>query len=180
LWPVLLESVVAEGAELTLLSVDATHLKAHQDACRHGSPPETQGLGKTKGGRNTKINAVVDAAGKLVRMRLMPGNEHEVTNAVELLGRELHGSVILADKGYQSMALAVHIFEAGGIPNIPSREGTKNPLPYHKELGRFRRVVENFFCRIKRSRRVATRYEKLAVTFTSFVILAALDDRIRF
>ena len=113
-------------------------------------------------------------------MELMPGNDHEVTNAAEVLGTELDGAVILADKGYQSMDLSLHIYESGGFPNIPSRDGTKQPLPYHKELGKLRRVVENFFCRIKRSRRVATRYERLAATYTSFVILAALDDWIRF
>ena len=37
-------------------------------------------------------------------------------------------------------------------------------------------TVENFFCRIKRNRRVATRYEKLAVTFLGFVHLAAIID----
>jgi len=180
LWPVLLAAIVEERADTSILSVDATHLKAHQDACRHPSPPEKQALGKTKGGRNTKLNASVDAAGKLVGLLLVPGNEHEVKSAAELLGENLKGAIILADKGYQSSELAAHILAAGGFPNIPSREGTKEPLPYDKELGKLRRMVENFFCRIKRSRRVNTRYDRLAQTFMSFIILAALDDWIRF
>lgn len=36
--------------------------------------------------------------------------------------------------------------------------------------------VENFFCRIKRHRRVSTRYEKLASAFFAFVQLAAVLD----
>ena len=113
-------------------------------------------------------------------MLLVPGNEHEVNSAAELLGENLKGAVILADKGYQSSELAAHILAAGGFPNIPSRDGTKEPLPYDKELGKLRRMVENFFCRIKRSRRVNTRYDRLTQTFMSFIILAALDDWIRF
>jgi len=113
-------------------------------------------------------------------MLLVPGNEHEIKSAAELLGDDLDGAVILADKGYQSSELAAHILAAGGFPNIPSKEGTKEPLPYNKELGKLRRMVENFFCRIKRSRRVNTRYDMLAKTCISFIILAALDDWIRF
>lgn len=123
---------------------------------------------------------MVNKDGKLLRLILLPGNQHEVKSAGDLLGRDLRGAVVNGDRGYISHALAHHIFEAGGIPNITQKESAANPLPYHKELGAFRRVVENFFCRIKRSRRVATRYDRLAVTYLSFVILSAIDDWIRF
>ena len=179
LWPRILQIVAGGGMENGLLSIDATFVKAHQDACRLGGKPENQGLGKTKGGRNSKLNAVVDGDGRCLRVVLVPGNEHDVVSAPRLLGDDLGGSVVLADKGYQSTDLAVHILDAGGFPNIPSREGTREPLPYHQELGKLRRVVENFFCRLKRARRVATRYDRLAETFLAFVTLAILDDWLR-
>ena len=75
---------------------------------------------------------------------------------------------------------AAHILAAGGFPNIPSREGTLDPLPYHKDLGKLRHVVENFFCRLKRARRVGTRYDRLPATFTAFVTPAILGDWLRF
>ncbi|HEY1686926.1 MAG TPA: transposase, partial [Tepidisphaeraceae bacterium] len=34
-------------------------------------------------------------------------------------------------------------------------------------------VIERFFCRIRRCRRVATRYEKKAANFAGFIYLAA-------
>jgi transposase len=34
-------------------------------------------------------------------------------------------------------------------------------------------LVERFFCRIKQFRRIATRYDKLAARFASFVALVA-------
>ena len=43
-----------------------------------------------------------------------------------------------------------------------------------KRRYRNRNVIERFFCRIKRSRRVATRYEKKAINFLGIVWLAAL------
>jgi transposase len=33
---------------------------------------------------------------------------------------------------------------------------------------------ENFFCKIKRYRRVATRYEKTAINFLGFVLFASI------
>ena len=180
MWPSILSKISSAGADESVIAIDGSHLKAHQDACRHCSNPTDQGLGKTKGGRNSKINAVVDKNGKLLRMKIVPGNENDIVSAAEVLGNDLNGSIVLGDKAFQSADLAWHIMDAGGVPNIPSRDGTKDPLPYHKELGKLRRVVENFFCRIKRCRRVATRYEKLAVTFVSFVTLSAIDDWIRF
>jgi transposase len=51
---------------------------------------------------------------------------------------------------------------------------------YLVELGRDRHLVENFFGRIKRHRRVSTRYDKLPETFLAFVSLAALADWVRF
>jgi transposase len=178
-WAGVLE-LIAEGQDDGILAIDATHLKAHQDACRHSSDPVKQGFGKTKGGRNSKINAVVNGGGKLLRMLLMPGNDHEVTSAARLLGDSLEGAFVLGDKGYLSHELAMHIFDSGGFPNIPPKKGMKDPLPYFKDIGKLRHVVENFFCRIKRSRRVATRYDRLAVTYMSFVTLSAIDDWIRF
>jgi transposase len=37
-----------------------------------------------------------------------------------------------------------------------------------------RHLVENFFCRTKHFRRVATRYEKTAANFLGFALLAAI------
>lgn len=41
---------------------------------------------------------------------------------------------------------------------------------------RRRHHIENFFCRIKRFRRISTRYDKLSFTFFSFVLFAAILD----
>jgi transposase len=49
-------------------------------------------------------------------------------------------------------------------------------VAFHRGYYRRRHVVEKFFCRIKRNRRLSTRYEKLAITFLAFVQLAAVVD----
>jgi transposase len=47
-------------------------------------------------------------------------------------------------------------------------------VPFSATVYRRRHRVENFFQRIKRYRRVATRYDKLAETFLGFFCLAIL------
>jgi transposase len=45
--------------------------------------------------------------------------------------------------------------------------------PFDTHRYKARNLVERFFCRIKQFRRIATRYEKLALSFSSFVALTA-------
>jgi len=46
-------------------------------------------------------------------------------------------------------------------------------LQRYRKHTKNRNPVERFFCRIKQFQRVATRYDKLAERFSSFVALAA-------
>ena len=46
-------------------------------------------------------------------------------------------------------------------------------------LYRRRNEVERFFCRLKRFRRVATRYNKLDALFLAFIRLAVIYDALR-
>ena len=135
-------------------------------------------MGKTKGGRNSKLSAVTNGRGRLVSLKLVPGNESDMKSAIEVLG-DVTGLVILADRGYDSDAIRGHITAMGGIPNIPGRSNRKTQPFYVKEVGKRRHVIENFFGRIKRFRRVCTRYDRLADTYLSFVYLAALMDWLR-
>ena len=159
--------------------IDASFVKVHQDACRYGQPAEERGLGKSKGGRNSKLNACVNLRGKALAILLRPGNEHEPKSAREVLG-DVTGIVVLGDRGFDDDKLRDHIKTGGGVALIPGKTNRKEQPFYIPEIGRQRRVVENFFARIKRYRRVNTRYDRLAETFMAFVNLAALADWIRF
>jgi transposase len=45
---------------------------------------------------------------------------------------------------------------------------------FSRKLYRTRHFVENFFCKIKRYRRVATCYDKTSANFLGFVLFAAV------
>ena len=129
-------------------------------------------MGRTKGGLNTKIHAVVDAAGRPIRLFLSAGNEADIAQAETLL-EELPATMLVADKGYDSDAFRQWLRDRGIEPCIPPRSNRQQIRPYSKRSYRKRHLVENFFERIKNFRRVSTRYDKLAQTFLGFVCLSA-------
>ena len=85
-----------------------------------------------------------------------------------------HGSTLIGDKAYDSSTLRQTAATKGIKTCIPARTNRTTTVPFSATLYRRRHRVENFFERIKRYRRVATRYDKLAETFLGFVCLAIL------
>jgi transposase len=71
--------------------------------------------------------------------------------------------------------ISVASLRAGGaIPVIPGRRSRKRPIRHDARRYRDRWRIEAAFCRLKDFRRVATRYDKLALNFLSAVVLAAI------
>ena len=106
---------------------------------------------------------------------LSPGNDHDIKHAPQLLCTlSIDGSVINADRGYDSQAFVEWLISRGAIPNIPSRETNKSQPECDWWEYKERHLVECFWQKIKQFRRVATRYEKLAKSFLGFVYLAAI------
>lgn len=162
------------------VALDATHVKAHQDATRYASDPEDQKLGKTKGGRNSKLSAAVNCVGLALSIRLVPGNEHDSKSALDTLEGHVDDNMVLADKAYDSSKIREYIEKRGSIAVIPPRSNRKKPVDYCKALSKTRHEVENFFARIKRYRRVCTRYDRRPDTYMGFATLSALTDWIKF
>ena len=118
---------------------------------------------------------MVDALGNPLHLLLSAGNEADVSNAPPLLCTlTIKGSVINADKGYDSQAFIDWLISIGAIPNIPSRQTNKVQRQCDWWTYKERHLVECFWQKIKQFRRVATRYEKLASSFLGFVYLASV------
>ena len=134
-----------------------------------------QCIGVSRGGRSTKIHAVVDALGNPIEVMLTAGNVHDVTVAEKLLSRiRLKGSTVLADKAYGKWALREFIASHDADFCIPPRENELDPWFVDWWLYKERHLVENFFLKLKEFRRVATRYDKLAARFLAFIHLACI------
>jgi len=172
IWQAIIDLLAArQRGELRHL--DATHIKVHQDASS-GGHQETQAIGRTKGGLNTKITVLVDSQGRALQMAVAPGQcaDVQAVEAIELPA----GKRVVADKGYDSDAFRETVVANGSKPCIPPRKNRVHCVPWHRGWYAKRHHVENFFQRIKRLRRVSTRYEKLSLHFLAFVQLAAVLD----
>ena len=132
-------------------------------------------IGVSRGGRSTKIHAVVDALGNPIEIMLTAGNVHDVTVAEKLLSRiRLKGSTVLADKAYGKWALREFIANHDADFCIPPKDNETDPWFVDWWLYKERHLVETFFLKLKEFRRVATRYDKLDARFLSFVHLACI------
>jgi transposase len=131
---------------------------------------EDEAIGRSRGGLSTKIHAVVDALGNPLRFILTPGQAHESRQAESLIaGFEF--DKLLADKGYDSDHFRALIAAAGAEAVVPPLGSRTAAISYDKTLYKERNLVERFFNKIKHFRRIATRYEKTALSFAAMLSL---------
>ncbi len=108
----------------------------------------------------------------MARFRLTEGQINDITQAEALL-HGIEPDAVVADKGYDSDALVQSISDTGAQAVIPPRSHRKTPREYDVHQYKDRNLIERQFCRMKHFRRIATRYDKLAQRFASFVALVA-------
>lgn len=121
---------------------------------------------------STKIHALVENMGQLGGFTLTGGEVHDVTEARGLL-EGIDTEAVVADKAFDSDALIGFICEGKAKAVIPARSNRLHQRRLDRKRYRERNRIERFFCRLKHFRRVATRYDKLAQRFASFIALTA-------
>ena len=130
-------------------------------------------MGRGCGGFGTKIHGAVNPLGHPVALTVTGAEAADSPHLPGLIAGA-KADAVLADKGYDSDANRSAIRRRGAEPCIPGRKNRKEPIAYDRHLYKERNVVERFFARIKRYRRVATRFDKKAANFLGFVWVASL------
>lgn len=115
---------------------------------------------------------MVDQDGLPIRLHITPGRASAKTAAPLLLDMLPPGTVI-ADRGYDSLAIVERVAARGGTAHIPTQSRVRLQRSVPPELYRRRNLVERFFCKLKQFRRIATRFEKHANNFLAAVALAS-------
>jgi transposase len=172
LWALLLQQL-AHSSDDESFMIDSSIVRAHQDASGARRIEGPQAIGRSRGGPTTKIHALVDGLGYPVRLELTPGQAHDVTQALCLL-EQVSNANVMADRAYDSREVVEAIEARGCCVVIPSRRCCKHQRTIDKHLYKERFLVENFFQKIKRFRRVAMRFEKLAAHYLAMVTLASV------
>jgi len=155
--------------------------------------PEDHALGRSRGGFGTKLHLVVSGDGVPLAATLTPGQAHEsqqvepVLRRVRLRGRRgRHGGrprtrphALAGDKGYSYPTIRRYLRRRGIRPVIPTRSNQRPNPRFDRPTYRRRSIIECVVGWLKECRRLATRFDKLAVNFLAMVHLAMLQRCLR-
>lgn len=156
--------------------------------------PEDHALGRSRGGWGTKIHLVTDGKGLPLAAVVTPGQAHESKSFEDSLdavrippcgpGRpRRRPGALAADKGYSFRRIRHWLHRRKIEPVIPQRSNQVGRVGGHRGLDKTkykrRNVVERCVGWLKECRRVATRYEKLAVNYMGMIDLAIIQRLLR-
>jgi len=158
--------------------------------------PTDHGIGRSRDGLTTKIHALVDGNGRPLVLLVAPGQGGDAPTFPHLMshlvvkrpgpGRprtrpdRVHG-----DKAYSSRAIRTQLRDRGITAVIPEpsdqiahrkRRGSAGgrPRPSTKQTTRAATKVERNFNTVKQWRGLATRYDKLTLTYRGDAVLRAI------
>src|SRR5919107_183447 len=154
-------------------------------AAEAGKASGGQALGRSRGGFSTKLHLRCDARGRPVTFHLTGGERHDLIGVGPLFERgALHTGrrgrprwkpdTIIGDKAYAAAWLLDVLRRKRIVPVIPSRSDQPDNPDFDREVYRERNLIERLVSKLKRFRRVATRYDKLAAHYLAFVQLASV------
>jgi transposase len=120
----------------------------------------------------TKILALTDALGNLVRFVLLPGQRFDTIGVPPLIDRLAFGGLI-ADMAFDSNAIIADLDQRGAKVVIAQHPRRTSSLPIGPELYKWRHLIENFFSKLKEFKRIAMRADKTDQSFAAAIYLAA-------
>ena len=120
----------------------------------------------------TKILALTDALGNLVRFVLLPGHRFDTVGVPPLIDG-LDFNALVADKAFDSDTIIADLNDRGAQIVIAQHPRRTKPLPLDAEMYKWRHLIENFFCKLKEFKRIAMRADKTDTSFNAIIHLAA-------
>ena len=140
-----------------------------------------QAIGRSRGGLTTKIHMVTATDRSAVSFALSGGEAHDSPEGLALLDKIIRvpeQKYILIDKAYEGENIRRKAVEKGYSPVVPPKSNRTDPREYDKERYKQRNEIERYFLRLKRFRKIFTRYDKLDVLFCGFIYFAMIVDAI--
>ena len=120
----------------------------------------------------TKILALTDALGNLVRFVLLPGQRFDTVGVSPLI-EGLTFEALIADKAFDSNIIIADLDARGAKAVISQHPRRSKPLAIDKEMYKWRHLIENFFGRLKEFKRIAMRACKTDQSVASMIHLVA-------
>ena len=120
----------------------------------------------------TKILALTDALGNLVRFVLLPGHRFDTVGVPPLI-EGLAFEALIGDMAFDSDTLIADLDARGAKAVIAQHPRRAQPLPFDADMYKWRHLIENFFCKLKEFKRIALRADKTDQSFAAMIHLAA-------
>ena len=120
----------------------------------------------------TKILALTDALGNLVRFVLLPGHRFDTVGVAPLI-KGIEFRALIADKAFDSNSIISDLDERGAKIVISQHPRRAKPIAIDDEMCKWRHLIENFFCKLKEFKRIAMRSDKTDESFAAMVYLSA-------
>ena len=151
-------------------------------------------MGRSRGGLSTKIHHLLDGHGLPLVIALTPGQAGDAPTLPPLLAQlrvtrpasrpRTRPDALRGDKAYSSRQIRTHLRKRGIKAVIPEpadqaghrkRRGSRGGRPpaFDTSDYRNRNVIERRFSHLKQWRGLATRYDKLAITYRAAAVLNA-------
>jgi transposase len=120
----------------------------------------------------TKILALTDALGNLVRFVLLPGQRFDTVGVAPLI-KDVEFGALIADTAFDSNDIIADLDRRGARVVIAQHPRRAAPLQIDAEMYQWRHLIENFFCKLKEFKRIAMRANKTDQSFEAMIYLAA-------
>lgn len=174
------------NVDRTLWCVDGSIVRAHVSAVggsrKTTSNAKENALGRSRGGYSTKLHVACDGNGLPLGIVITAGNINEPTEFLRLMNsiplslrrKNKRPDSLAGDKAY----VAGYIFswldqhQIGNV--IPNRKNENKNPGFCRKTYRRRNVVERLIGKLKRFRRIATRYDKTDLSYLAFIKIAFL------
>ena len=138
-----------------------------------------QAIGRSRGGLTTKIHMVTATDRFALNFSLSGGEKNDSPEGVKLLNFTPYfeeNEFLLMDRAYQGDKMRLTAQNLGYEPVVPPKSNRLYKWDYDKELYKRRNEIERFFRRLKRFRRIFTRYDKLDIVYSGFVLFTMIID----
>ena len=177
-------SRAAAGAKTQL---DPPPTLAGPEAVRLQEPPE-HALGRSQGGFSTKGPLICEGHRTLLAVWVTPGQRQESQAFAAVrrrakrprrAGRPRWPRQVAGDKGYSYSGIRQWLRRHHITAVIPTRKDQPREAAFDRAAYRRRNLIERVVGWYKEYRALGTRYDKLAVNYVAFWLLAIIDKLLR-
>lgn len=151
--------------------------------------PPDHALGYSRGGFGTKVHLLCEQHGIPLGVYVTPGQQHESTVFETLMdrvllphhrGQRFWPKKLAGDKGYSYEHIRQWLKHHDIQAVIASRKNQPQDASFDKISYRQRNIIERMVGWFKECRRLGTRYEKLAVNYVAFWMVAMIEKLLHF